>query len=92
MNNGYKPDLDIGCVGGCAPTLRSCKNICRRSQSIAAKAHGVVIMPLSDHLPVTDRAGWHKSGALKIPKNLSIDFRGKSSTGRLSFPSNLPPY
>ena len=39
------------------------------SQTIAAKAHGVVIM---------DRAGWHKSGALKIPENLSILF--------------LPPY
>jgi hypothetical protein len=39
------------------------------SQLIAAKAHGVVIM---------DRAGWHKSGALKIPENLSILF--------------LPPY
>ena len=39
------------------------------SQSIATKAHGVVIM---------DGAGWHKSGALKIPENLSILF--------------LPPY
>jgi transposase len=35
---------------------------------------------------------WHKSGALNIPKNLSIRFRGKPSTGRFSFPLNLPPY
>lgn len=35
------------------------------SRSIAAKAHGVIIM---------DGAGWHKSGALKVPKNLSILF------------------
>ena len=39
------------------------------STSIAANAHGVVIM---------DGAGWHKSGALDIPENLSILF--------------LPPY
>ena len=39
------------------------------NRSIATKAHGVIIM---------DGAGWHKSGALKVPKNLSILF--------------LPPY
>ncbi len=39
------------------------------SASVATYAHGVVIM---------DRAGWHKSGALNIPENLSILF--------------LPPY
>ena len=39
------------------------------SRSIATKAHGVLIM---------DGAGWHKSDALKVPKNLSILF--------------LPPY
>ena len=52
------------------------------SAAIAAKAHGVVIM---------DRAGRHKSGVLNIPENLSIRFRGKPSTARFSFPSNLPP-
>ncbi|MCP3968909.1 MAG: hypothetical protein GY717_01040 [Rhodobacteraceae bacterium] len=31
-----------------------------------------------NHLPVTDGAGWHKSGDLNIPENLSILF--------------LPPY
>jgi len=31
-----------------------------------------------NHLPVTDGAGWHKSGALNIPGNLAILF--------------LPPY
>ncbi len=39
------------------------------SLSVAAKAHGVIIM---------DGAVWHKSGALKVPENLSILF--------------LPPY
>jgi len=39
-----------------------------------------------------DRAGRHKSGVLNIPENLSIRFRGKPSTARFSFPSNLPPY
>ena len=39
------------------------------SASVATKAHGVVIM---------DGAGWHKSGALDLPENLSILF--------------LPPY
>lgn len=35
------------------------------SASVAGKAHGVIIM---------DGAGWHKAGALNIPKNLSILF------------------
>ena len=39
------------------------------SLSVATKAHGVVIM---------DGAGWHKTGALNVPENLSILF--------------LPPY
>ena len=33
------------------------------SRTVAARAHAVVIM---------DRAGWHKTGKLKIPKNLTI--------------------
>ena len=33
------------------------------SLNVAAKAHGVVLM---------DRAGWHSSGKLKLPKNLTI--------------------
>lgn len=33
------------------------------SRSVAAKAHGVVLM---------DRAGWHKTDKLKLPKNLTI--------------------
>jgi len=45
------------------------KHLDEISASIADKAHGVVIM---------DGAGWHKSGALNIPENLSILF--------------LPPY
>jgi len=59
------------------------KNLEEISRSIAAKAHGVIIM---------DGAGWHKSSELKVPENLSIRFRGKPSTARFSFPSNLPPY
>jgi transposase len=35
------------------------------SLSVAAKAHGVIIM---------DGAGWHKSGAVKDPENLSFLF------------------
>jgi len=35
------------------------------SLSVAADAHGVIIM---------DGAGWHKAGALNIPENLSILF------------------
>ncbi len=35
------------------------------SLSVAAKAHGVIIM---------DGAGWHKAGALNVPENLSILF------------------
>ncbi len=31
--------------------------------NVAAKAHGVVLM---------DRAGWHSTGKLKVPKNLTI--------------------
>ena len=33
------------------------------SCNVAAKAHGVVLM---------DRAGWHSTGKLKVPKNLTI--------------------
>jgi transposase len=33
------------------------------SQNVAAKAHAVVLM---------DRAGWHNTDKLKLPKNLSI--------------------
>ena len=33
------------------------------SRNVAAKAHAVVLM---------DRAGWHKSDKLKLPKNLTI--------------------
>ncbi len=33
------------------------------SKYIARKAHGVVLM---------DRAGWHRAGDLKVPKNLTI--------------------
>jgi len=33
------------------------------SRSVAAKAHAVVLM---------DRAGWHKTDKLKVPKNLTI--------------------
>ncbi len=33
------------------------------SRTVAARAHAVVLM---------DRAGWHKTGKLKIPKNLTI--------------------
>ena len=33
------------------------------SRSVAAKAHAVVLM---------DRAGWHKTDKLKLPKNLTI--------------------
>ena len=33
------------------------------SRNVAAKAHAVVLM---------DRAGWHKTGKLKLPKNLTI--------------------
>ncbi len=33
------------------------------SQNVAARAHAVVLM---------DRAGWHKSEQLKVPKNLTI--------------------
>ena len=33
------------------------------SQNVAAKAHAVVLM---------DRAGWHNTDRLKLPKNLSI--------------------
>ena len=33
------------------------------SRHIARKAHGVVLM---------DRAGWHTSGELKVPRNLTI--------------------
>ena len=33
------------------------------SCNVAAKAHGVVLM---------DRAGWHRSDKLKVPKNLTI--------------------
>lgn len=33
------------------------------SRTVAAKAHAVVLM---------DRAGWHKTDKLKVPKNLTI--------------------
>ena len=33
------------------------------SRTVAAKAHGVVLM---------DRAGWHRTDKLEIPKNLTI--------------------
>jgi len=33
------------------------------SRNVARKAHGVVLM---------DRAGWHTTGKLKVPKNLTI--------------------
>jgi hypothetical protein len=33
------------------------------SRNVAAKAHAVVLM---------DRAGWHKTDKLKVPKNLTI--------------------
>ena len=33
------------------------------SCNVAAKVHGVVLM---------DRAGWHSTGKLKVPKNLTI--------------------
>ena len=33
------------------------------SRNVAAKAHGVVLM---------DRAGWHSTDKLKVPKNLTI--------------------
>jgi hypothetical protein len=33
------------------------------SRAVAARAHGVVLM---------DRAGWHKTDKLKVPKNLTI--------------------
>jgi transposase len=33
------------------------------SRAVAPKAHGVVLM---------DRAGWHRSNRLKVPKNLTI--------------------
>jgi transposase len=33
------------------------------SKTVVAKAHGVVLM---------DRAGWHKTDKLKLPKNLTI--------------------
>ena len=35
------------------------------SQAVAARAHAVVLM---------DRAGWHETEKLKVPKNLSIIF------------------
>ncbi len=45
------------------------KHLAEISAAIAVEAHGVIIM---------DGAGWHKSGALNIPENLSVLF--------------LPPY
>lgn len=33
------------------------------SRNVAAKAHGVILM---------DRAGWHRTDKLKLPKNLTI--------------------
>ena len=61
------PALDKGAalVMPHANTEAMQKHLEEISRSVAAKAHGVVIM---------DRAGWHKSGALKIPENLSILF------------------
>ena len=47
-----------------SPTPALCRCISTRSAATsAAKAHGVVLM---------DRAGWHSTGKLKVPKNLTI--------------------
>ena len=61
------PALDKGAalVMPHANTEAMQKHLEEISASIAAKAHGVVIM---------DRAGWHKSVVLSIPDNLSILF------------------
>ena len=61
------PALDKGTalVMPYANTEAMQENLDEISASIAAKAHGVVIM---------DRAGWHKSVVLSIPDNLSILF------------------
>ncbi len=45
------------------------------SCNVAAKAHGVVLM---------DRAGWHSTGKLKVPKNLTIILLPSRSPGRVS--------
>ena len=48
------------------PTPRPCKNTLTRSARMSApKAHAVILM---------DGAGWHKSGDLNIPKNISFMF------------------
>ncbi len=61
------PALDKGAalVMPRANTEAMQKHLEEISLSVAAKAHGVVIM---------DGAGWHKSDALNIPENLSILF------------------
>jgi len=65
------PALDKGAalVMPRANTEAMQKHLEEISASVATKAHGVVIM---------DGAGWHKTGALNVPENLSILF--------------LPPY
>ncbi len=46
-----------------ANTRASQMHLVEISQNVAARAHAVVLM---------DRAGWHKSEQLKVPKNLTI--------------------
>jgi len=64
------------------PTPRPCKSTLRRSAHPSPPRPTASSSCLSviarNHLPVIDGAGWHKSGALGIPENLSILF--------------LPPY
>ena len=48
------------------PSANTCamqRHLNEISQNVAAKAHAVVLM---------DRAGWHSTAELKLPKNLSI--------------------